>query len=575
MLLQGLVFCKSPIYGRTFSHYNEILPETKKTVNHLHVNFFLDKHRYKLLISVTTDFINEAVEEQLLVKLVTGNNAQLVLHMFNSSETAIIAAIVLVALGILGWGFVRAKPYGKLGILAWFQSVVLVTPWLLFFSLIAVGIYINIVGILALVVASAGLYIAIGRQLRGMGQEEILKKRASERIAEEASIENSHQPSLTNQPQQPEMMPIPEEDLNVIRGIFGIDTYFATQTIAYQEGAIFKGNLRGEPQEVHNRLSASLQERIGDKYRLFLLENPEGKPVVIVLPSRNDPRSMTTGQKVFAGILLLATIATTLEAGGILLNFDFFSNPGRYQESLPITVGFFMILLAHELGHWILARRHQIKLSLPYLLPSVQIGSFGAITRFESLLPNRKVLFDIALAGPALGGIVSTIMLVVGLLLSQQGSLFQLPNQFFQGSILVGSLARVVLGEALRSPLVEVHPLVIIGWLGLVVTALNLMPAGQLDGGRIVQAIYGRKIAGRTTFVTLIVLGIVGLTNSLALYWAIVILFLQRDSERPGLNEISEPDDARASLALLALFLMVTTLIPLSPGLAGRLGIGG
>jgi len=296
---------------------------------------------------------------------------------------------------------------------------------------------------------------------------------------------------------------------------------------------------------------------------------------VIVLPSRNDPRSMTTGQKVFAGILLLATIATTLEAGGILLNFDFFSNPGRYQESLPITAGFFIILLAHELGHWILARRHQIKLSLPYLLPSVQIGSFGAITRFESLLPNRKVLFDIALAGPALGGIVSTIMLVVGLLLSEQGSLFQLPNQFFQGSILVGSLARVVLGEALREPLVEVHPLVIVGWLGLVVTALNLMPAGQLDGGRIVQAIYGRKIAGRTTFVTLIVLGIVGLSNSLALYWAIVILFLQRDSERPGLNEISEPDDARASLALLALFLMVTTLIPFSPGLAGRLGIGG
>jgi len=184
-------------------------------------------------------------------------------------------------------------------------------------------------------------------------------------------------------------------------------------------------------------------------------------------------------------------------------------------------------------------------------------------------------LFDIALAGPALGGIVSTIMLVVGLLLSEQGSLFQLPNQFFQGSILVGSLARVVLGEALREPLVEVHPLVIVGWLGLVVTALNLMPAGQLDGGRIVQAIYGRKIAGRTTFVTLIVLGIVGLSNSLALYWAIVILFLQRDSERPGLNEISEPDDARASLALLALFLMVTTLIPFSPGLAGRLGIGG
>ena len=166
------------------------------------------------------------------------------------------------------------------------------------------------------------------------------------------------------------------------------------------------------------------------------------------------------------------------------------------------------------------------------------------------------------------------LLLVIGLLLSHPGSLFQLPNQFFQGSILVGSLARVVLGSALQSPLVNIHPLVIIGWLGLVITALNLMPAGQLDGGRIVQAIYGRKTAGRTTFATIVLLAIVSLGNPLAMYWAIVILFLQRDLERPSLNEISEPDDARAALCLLALFLMITTLLPLTPALAGRLGIG-
>jgi membrane-associated protease RseP (regulator of RpoE activity) len=166
------------------------------------------------------------------------------------------------------------------------------------------------------------------------------------------------------------------------------------------------------------------------------------------------------------------------------------------------------------------------------------------------------------------------LLLVIGLLLSHPGSLFQLPNQFFQGSILVGSLARVVLGSALQSPVVNIHPLVIIGWLGLVITALNLMPAGQLDGGRIVQAIYGRKTAGRTTFATIILLAIVSLGNPLAMYWAIVILFLQRDLERPSLNEISEPDDARAALCLLALFLMIATLLPLTPALAGRLGIG-
>jgi membrane-associated protease RseP (regulator of RpoE activity) len=133
----------------------------------------------------------------------------------------------------------------------------------------------------------------------------------------------------------------------------------------------------------------------------------------------------------------------------------------------------------------------------------------------------------------------------------------------------------VILGEALQEPLVDVNPLTLVGWLGLVLTAINLMPAGQLDGGRIVQSIYGRKIAGRTTVITLIVLGVVSLVNPLALYWAIVILFLQRDLERPALNELSEPDDARAALGLLALFLMAATLLPLTPNLAGRLGIGG
>jgi membrane-associated protease RseP (regulator of RpoE activity) len=498
--------------------------------------------------------------------------------MLTSSETPIIAAVVLVAFGILGWGFYRARPFGKLGILAWLQSVVLMSPWLVFFGLFAAGIYINIVGVLLLLVLSTGTYIFLGRQLRQAGQDAILKAKATERLANEAleaqiTPENSDQPVVVAEVKL-ETITIPDADLNTIKGIFGIDTFFATETIPYQEGAIFKGNLRGDAEEVHNRLTQRLQERLGDKYRLFLVENTDGKPVMIVLPSRTDPKPMQLPQKAFAVILLVATVATNLEAAGLLLNFDLFANPSRVSEALPIGLGIFTILIAHEIGHWSLARKHQVRLTWPFFLPAVQIGSFGAITRFQSLLPNRKALFDIALAGPAFGGIISLIMLVVGLLLSHPGSLFQLPNKFFQGSILVGSLARVVLGSALQQPLVNVHPLVIIGWLGLVITALNLMPAGQLDGGRVVQAIYGRKTARRATIATLIVLALVSLGNTLAFYWAIVIFFLQRDAERPSLNEITEPDDARAALGLLALFLMVSTLLPLTPALAGKLGIG-
>ncbi len=513
--------------------------------------------------------------------------------MFTGSETTATILIILVAIGVLGWGFNRARPYGKLGVLAWLQSVVLTAPWLLFFGLFTAGIYVNLVGILFLLVASAGLYIFLGNRLRAAGQDAVLQERATKLLndkQESSDVQKTDEQNsataanLTSPPNgknatTSEVVPIPAEDLKSLQGIFGIDTFFATETIPYQEGVIFKGNMRGvEPEEVFSRLSTSLEERLGDRYRLFLVESPEGRPVVIVHPSSNDPQPATLPQKILAISLLVATIATSLEAAGLLLNFDFFNNPERFREVLPLSAGIWTIFAAHELGHWWQAKRHNVRISWPFFIPSWQIGSFGAITRFESLIPNRTALFDISLAGPAVGGIVSLLMLIVGLVLSHQGSAFQLPAQFFQGSILVGTLARIFLGASLQTNLVGVHPLMIVGWLGLVVTALNLMPAGQLDGGRMVQAIYGRKTARRTTIATLVVLGIVALANPanpLILYWAIVILFLQRSLERPSLNEITEPNDTRAILALLALFLMVATLIPLTPALAVRLGIGG
>lgn len=508
--------------------------------------------------------------------------------MTNPSETTTVLVILLIAIAILGWGFIRARSYGKLGILAWLQSVILIAPWLIFFGLFSLGIYLSLVGILFLLIASVGVYIYLGRRLRAEGQDIILKERAAQRLKQQAeaageagSVSGSGNSPLGAQGDRkviPDVLPISEEDLQKIKGIFGIDTFFATETIPYQEGAIFKGNLRGDPDTVYPKLAEKLAAGFGEKYRLFLVEGTEGKPVVIVLPSSDDPISATLAQKNLALVLAIATFVTTLEAAGFLLGFDLFSAWGRYQEALPLSLGLWAVLIAHEVGHRVLARRHQVKLSVPFFLPTWQIGSFGAITRFESLLPNRNVLFDIALAGPAFGGITSLLILIAGLLLSHPGSLFQIPTPFFQGSILVGSLAKVVLGSALENPIVDVHPLLIVGWLGLVITALNLLPAGQLDGGRMVQAIYGRKTARRTTIATLIVLGIVSLINpgnSIPLYWAVLIIFLQRELERPSLNELSEPDDARAAWSLLALFLMLATLIPLSPGLAGRLGIGG
>jgi len=373
-----------------------------------------------------------------------------------------------------------------------------------------------------------------------------------------------------------EFSTIAPEDLTQIKSIFGIDTFFATETASYQDGIIVKGNLRGEPQEAYTKLSAKLKSLCNDKYNLFLVESTEDKPIVIVLPSNSNPATTNLSQKNLALVLLVATIFTSLEASSALLGFDFFKQTNRFAESFPLALALLAILGVHELAHQIMAKRYAVKLSIPFFLPTWQIGSFGAINRFESLVPNRQALFDIALAGPVVGGIVSLIILLFGLFVSNAASILQIPSAIFHSSLLVSILAHFVLGNALSEPMIYISPLVPLGWLGLTINALNLLPAGQLDGGRIALAVYGRKIARLITLATIVILGLVILgnpENSLALYWEMVILFLQRELEKPSLNEITELDSTRDLLGLLALFVSLIILVPVTPWLSARFGL--
>jgi membrane-associated protease RseP (regulator of RpoE activity) len=130
-----------------------------------------------------------------------------------------------------------------------------------------------------------------------------------------------------------------------------------------------------------------------------------------------------------------------------------------------------------------------------------------------------------------------------------------------------------VLGSAVNAPLVDVHPLTVVGWMGLVITALNLMPAGQLDGVGLSKQSMDAN-CGEDNSSNFDCAGACSSRQSSGFILGNCHYFLQRDLERPSLNELSEPDDARAALALLALFLMIVTLLPLTPSLAGRLGIG-
>ena len=473
--------------------------------------------------------------------------------MLNTSETTAIIVVLVAALLLVIWSYNRARVLGTLGILGWLQSLVLLAPWLILFSLLLFGITPNLPTIFAILLSSLGIYIYLGNRLRQV--------QPSIGVVEKIVLN--------------EVSRIPTEDISQLKAIFGIDTFFATETISYQEGAIFKGNLRGEPAEAHAKLSSKLKDIFSDRYRLFLVESPEEKPVVIILPSLNDPPSATLAQKNLALVLMVATVFTSLEAAGMLLGFDWFNQVARYREVLPLALGLMTILLAHEMGHRLVAKYYQVRMSVPFFIPTWQMGCFGAISRFESIIANRLVLFDISIAGPALGGLVSFLILLGGLIFSASDSVIQIPSQFFRGSILVGTLAHLVLGDRLQDTLVAINPFVILGWLGLVITALNLLPAGQLDGGRIILAIYGRKIARRTTLVTILVLGLVVVNNPgnpIPLYWGLLILFLQRELEKPSLNEITELDNTRAFSGLAAFLMMLVTLTPFSPSLAEGLG---
>lgn len=315
----------------------------------------------------------------------------------------IVFAIFALAIGVLVWGYRRAKPFGKLGKLAWLQSVVLMAPWLLYFVLFSFGLSISLPAVLVLLLVSGGIYIYLGRQMREEGQAELLRQKAAQRLQDLANgaDKTTVLGDSTANTNLEETSPIPPEDLAIIKGIFSIDSFFATETIAYQEGAIFKGNLRTEAEDAFGKLSGKLKELMGEKYRLFLVEGSEDRPVVVILPSTNDPQPSTLAQKNLAVVLLVATIVTTLEASAALLGFDLVDNWQRVGETVPLAIAVGIILLAHELGHLWQAKKWGVRLSWPFLLPNWQIGSFGAITRFESLLPSRNALFDVAIAGPA------------------------------------------------------------------------------------------------------------------------------------------------------------------------------
>ncbi|PON33482.1 Peptidase M [Parasponia andersonii] len=401
-------------------------------------------------------------------------------------------------------------------------------------------------------------------------------------------------------------------DVKLIKDkLFGYSTFWVTKEEPFGdlgEGILFLGNLRGNREDVFAKLQSQLVEVTGDKYNLFMVEepnsegpDPRGGPRVsfgLLRKEVSEPGPTTLWQYVIALLLFLLTIGSSVELGiASQINrlppevVKYFTDPNAVEppdmellfpfidSALPLAYGVLGVLLFHEVGHFLAAFPKKVKLSIPYFIPNITLGSFGAITQFKSILPDRSTQVDISLAGPLAGAALSFSMFAVGLLLSSNpdatGDLVQVPSMLFQGSLLLGLISRATLGyAAMHAGTVAIHPLVIAGWCGFTTTAFNMLPVGCLDGGRAVQGAFGKNGLigfGLTTY-TMLGLGVLG--GPLSLPWGVYVLICQRTPEKPCLNDVTEVGTWRKTFVAVAIFLVVLTLLPVWDELAEELGIG-
>ena len=282
--------------------------------------------------------------------------------------------------------------------------------------------------------------------------------------------------------------------------------------------------------------------------------NPLPSPPETVSPSDTPARKRPWLPPTLFVLTLMTTSAVgALEyglAGGIL-----------YSVSLVL------ILLCHEMGHYLTARHYRVPASLPYFIPVPlpPFGTFGAVIKMGGRIPDRRALFDIAIMGPAMGLVLALPLAVLGIAGSTVTSLDSMPA----GETLLGpSLLFAFLIEWIHGPLAEgsglqLHPVATAGWAGLFVTALNLLPMGQLDGGHIVYALFhrGSSLIYRMVFFAFTLFAI--LVQPPWLLFLVLVFLLTRLRHPPTMDEHLPIGPRRFALGLLAILFLILSFPPI------------
>jgi membrane-associated protease RseP (regulator of RpoE activity) len=281
------------------------------------------------------------------------------------------------------------------------------------------------------------------------------------------------------------------------------------------------------------------------------------------------PRWRVPEHPLFHLALLAATFVTTTIFGGAV--FSTGGGPlrgGRFSDGFSFSIPLLLILGLHELGHYALCRRHGIAATLPYFLPAPipnLIGTFGALIRIKEPIRDKRALIEIGAAGPLAGFFTALPFLLYGVTRSEPVTQTVAPGTvLFDYPILVRFLQDLTGTGRYTSAMIREHPTFMAAWFGLLVTALNLLPIGQLDGGHVIRAALGR----RQPIASYAVLLVAALSASRGPIWAFFSLFtaLFLGVRHPPVENDDEPlpfGHQLLALFCLAVFLLCFTLVPI------------
>jgi membrane-associated protease RseP (regulator of RpoE activity) len=304
-------------------------------------------------------------------------------------------------------------------------------------------------------------------------------------------------------------------------------------------------------------------------YTPFLRAERDGLVVVQAWPLGDLKQP---ARPLLASTLFALTVLSTFLAGAVFFvgseTFDAYRAlpfPGWIVAGAPFAVTLLAILGVHEFGHYFTARYYGAAVSLPYFIPAPMLfGTFGAIIRMRSPARDRNALFDIAAAGPLAGLIVAIPALVLGLSWSRVVPATGDPSfGGFGYSLLTRLFVHLRFGDV-EGLAVATHPMADAAWVGCFVTALNLFPVGQLDGGRIAYALVSRRhrALGVLTWAALVALGVI--TASVNWFvWAALLILLVGFDHGPPLDDVTPLTPARRLLAVSCLLLAVLLIPPI------------